>query len=148
MELIFEVRDPEEGGYCARALGHAIFTEAETWEELRATCLRPPRCILKTAKRGRFRCFTMQMTHTRYSATKIILLVAGALIALFNTFLVVMTAGFGADPVHDFRSFAAACLLDLALLSAPLYLIALRWSGVSCVGTWGVTCALITLVSG
>jgi hypothetical protein len=36
MELIFEVRDAEEGGYTARALGHAIFTEAETWDELRA----------------------------------------------------------------------------------------------------------------
>ena len=35
MELIFEVREAEEGGYVARALGHAIFTEAETWEELR-----------------------------------------------------------------------------------------------------------------
>ena len=39
MELIFEVRDAEEGGYCARALGHAIFTEAETWKELRANVL-------------------------------------------------------------------------------------------------------------
>jgi hypothetical protein len=36
MELIFEIRGAEEGGFCARALGHAIFTEAETWEELRA----------------------------------------------------------------------------------------------------------------
>jgi predicted RNase H-like HicB family nuclease len=35
MELIFEIRDAEDGGYFARALGHAIFTEAETWEELR-----------------------------------------------------------------------------------------------------------------
>lgn len=35
MEVIFEVRDAEEGGYYARALGHSIFTEAETWEELR-----------------------------------------------------------------------------------------------------------------
>ena len=34
MELIFEIRDAEEGGYHARALGHAIFTEAESWEEL------------------------------------------------------------------------------------------------------------------
>jgi hypothetical protein len=25
LELIFEVRDAEEGGYCARALGHAIY---------------------------------------------------------------------------------------------------------------------------
>jgi hypothetical protein len=39
MELIFEVRDAEEGGYCARALGHAIFTRAESWEELRANLL-------------------------------------------------------------------------------------------------------------
>ncbi|HEY1946098.1 MAG TPA: 2-phospho-L-lactate guanylyltransferase [Bryobacteraceae bacterium] len=39
MELIFEIRDAEEGGYCARALGHAIFTEAETWEDLRANVL-------------------------------------------------------------------------------------------------------------
>jgi predicted RNase H-like HicB family nuclease len=35
MELIFEVREAEEGGYTARAPGHSIFTEAETWEELR-----------------------------------------------------------------------------------------------------------------
>ena len=42
MELIFEVRDAEEGGYCARALGHAIFTGAETWEELRAKVLETP----------------------------------------------------------------------------------------------------------
>jgi hypothetical protein len=39
MELIFEIRDAEEGGFCARALGHAIFTEGETWEELRANVL-------------------------------------------------------------------------------------------------------------
>jgi predicted RNase H-like HicB family nuclease len=35
MEVIFEVREAEEGGYTARALGYSIFTEAETWEELR-----------------------------------------------------------------------------------------------------------------
>jgi predicted RNase H-like HicB family nuclease len=39
MELIFEVREAEEGGYVARALGHPIFTEAETWEELRDNVL-------------------------------------------------------------------------------------------------------------
>ena len=37
--MIFEVRDAEEGGYYARALGHAVFTEAETWEELRVNVL-------------------------------------------------------------------------------------------------------------
>ena len=39
MELIFEIRDAEEGGFGARALGHAIFTEAETSEELRSNVL-------------------------------------------------------------------------------------------------------------
>ncbi|MBZ5602013.1 MAG: 2-oxoisovalerate dehydrogenase [Acidobacteriia bacterium] len=36
MEIIFEVRDAEEGGFWARALGHSIFTQAEIWDELRA----------------------------------------------------------------------------------------------------------------
>jgi hypothetical protein len=40
MELIFEIRDAEEGGYYARALGHAIFTEGDTWDELRANVLQ------------------------------------------------------------------------------------------------------------
>jgi hypothetical protein len=48
MELIFEVRDAEEGGYFARALGHAIFTEAETWEELRCSVLEA--CIATILK--------------------------------------------------------------------------------------------------
>jgi predicted RNase H-like HicB family nuclease len=39
MELIFEVRDADEGGFYARALGHSIFTQADTWDELRANVL-------------------------------------------------------------------------------------------------------------
>ena len=39
MELIFEVRDAAEGAFYARALGHAIFTQAETWDELRTNVL-------------------------------------------------------------------------------------------------------------
>jgi predicted RNase H-like HicB family nuclease len=39
IELIFEIRDAEEGGFFARALGHSIFSEGETWEELRANLL-------------------------------------------------------------------------------------------------------------
>ena len=35
MEVIFMVRESEEGGYTARAPGHSIFTESETWEALR-----------------------------------------------------------------------------------------------------------------
>lgn len=33
-EIIFIVEDSPEGGYEARALGHSIFTEAETIDEL------------------------------------------------------------------------------------------------------------------
>jgi predicted RNase H-like HicB family nuclease len=35
-EIIFEVTEAEEGGYCASALGYGITTQAETLEELRA----------------------------------------------------------------------------------------------------------------
>jgi len=35
MEVIFVVRETEKGGYTARAPGHSIVVEAETWEELR-----------------------------------------------------------------------------------------------------------------
>jgi hypothetical protein len=34
-EIIFVVRESPEGGYEAHALGHSIFTEADTLEELR-----------------------------------------------------------------------------------------------------------------
>jgi hypothetical protein len=33
-EIIFIVSEPTEGGYAAEALGHSIFTVAETLEEL------------------------------------------------------------------------------------------------------------------
>ena len=34
-EIIFIVEESHEGGYEARSLGHSIFTEADTFEELR-----------------------------------------------------------------------------------------------------------------
>jgi hypothetical protein len=34
-EIIFHVEAAPEGGYTAKALGHSIFTEADTWVELR-----------------------------------------------------------------------------------------------------------------
>lgn len=44
-EIIFEVRDDEaEGGFVARALGHSIVTQAETWEQLRANVKDAVRC--------------------------------------------------------------------------------------------------------
>jgi hypothetical protein len=34
-EIIFEVREAEEGGYHARALGANIFTQGEDWDDLK-----------------------------------------------------------------------------------------------------------------
>lgn len=34
-EVLFLVEDAPEGGYIARALGHSIFTEADSWGELK-----------------------------------------------------------------------------------------------------------------
>ena len=38
-ELAFEVTQEEDGGYCARAIGETIFTQGDTWEELREMAL-------------------------------------------------------------------------------------------------------------
>ena len=35
-EVIFLIEEAPEGGYTARGLGHSIFTEADTWDELKA----------------------------------------------------------------------------------------------------------------
>ncbi len=34
-ELVFEVTQEADGGYCAECLTESIFTQAHTWEELR-----------------------------------------------------------------------------------------------------------------
>lgn len=34
-EIIFIVKESQEGGYEAKALGHSIFTDADTFDELR-----------------------------------------------------------------------------------------------------------------
>jgi hypothetical protein len=63
MELIFEVRDAEEGGYWARALGQAIFTEGEAWEEIPGNVLEAISVHLKTLQpvRGLRSCTTLKM---------------------------------------------------------------------------------------
>ena len=35
-ELVFQVTQEADGGYVAEALGESIFTEADTWDQLRA----------------------------------------------------------------------------------------------------------------
>ena len=39
-EIIFEVQEAPERGYTARALGYSIFTEADTFDELREMARR------------------------------------------------------------------------------------------------------------
>jgi len=43
-EIIFAVEESPEGGYEARALGYAIFTQADTLDELRAMVQDAVRC--------------------------------------------------------------------------------------------------------
>jgi len=38
-ELVFEVTQEEDGGFSARAVGEGIFTQGDSWEELRAMVL-------------------------------------------------------------------------------------------------------------
>jgi hypothetical protein len=43
-EIIFPVQESPEGGFEARALGHAIFTQAETLDELRKMVREAVQC--------------------------------------------------------------------------------------------------------
>ena len=44
-EIVFEImEDDTDGGFIARALGHSIVTEADTWSELKANVLEAVRC--------------------------------------------------------------------------------------------------------
>ena len=43
-EIICLVEDAPEGGYIAQALGYSIFTEADTWEELKQAVQDAVRC--------------------------------------------------------------------------------------------------------
>jgi hypothetical protein len=43
-EIIFTVEESPEGGYEAQALGHAIFTQADSLEELKAEVQDAVRC--------------------------------------------------------------------------------------------------------
>lgn len=43
-EIIFSVQESAEGGYEARALGHDIFTQADSMEELRKMVRDAVRC--------------------------------------------------------------------------------------------------------
>ena len=52
-EIIFAVEEAPEGGYVARALGAAVFTEADTMKALREAVRDAVRCHFGEAKRPR-----------------------------------------------------------------------------------------------
>ena len=52
-EIIFEVQESPEGGYDARALGHSIYTQAETIDELKAMLQDAVRCHFEENERPR-----------------------------------------------------------------------------------------------
>lgn len=49
-EIVFAVEAAPEGGFIARALGHSIFTEAETEQELRELVRDAVRCHFDQGK--------------------------------------------------------------------------------------------------
>ncbi len=50
-EIVFEITENDtDGGSIARALGHSIVTEADTWEELRANVREAVLCHFDEGK--------------------------------------------------------------------------------------------------
>lgn len=49
-EIIFLVEEAPEGGYTARAMGEAIFTEADTLDELRTNVREAVECHFDEGK--------------------------------------------------------------------------------------------------
>lgn len=45
-EIVFEITQEQDGGYTAEATGESIFTEADTWQELRANAQEGGRSLL------------------------------------------------------------------------------------------------------
>ena len=50
-EIVFLLEDDPEGGYVARALGHAIFTDGATLDEVRVNVRDAVRCHFEEADR-------------------------------------------------------------------------------------------------
>ena len=52
-EIIFLVEEAPEGGYTARALGYSVFTEADTWAELKANVQEAVSCHFEEDEKPR-----------------------------------------------------------------------------------------------
>jgi len=75
---------------------------------------------------------------TKYCAGNIALLVVGAAVAVVDGWVAAMTAGFGADPVHDLRSGVMMAVLVASLVLLPACMITIRWPGLGANVCWGV----------
>lgn len=51
VEIVFSVSESPEGGFEAKALGHSIFTEADSLEELRSAVQDAVRCHFDETER-------------------------------------------------------------------------------------------------
>ena len=49
-EIIFEVHEAEEGGFWTAAIGFAIFTQADTWEDLKTNVREATECYFVDSK--------------------------------------------------------------------------------------------------
>jgi len=52
-EIIFLVEEAPEGGYMARALGYSIFTEADSWQELKIAIQEAVDCHFEAEEKPR-----------------------------------------------------------------------------------------------
>lgn len=52
-EIVFAIQESSEGGYEARALGHSIYTQAETLDELKREVQDAVRCHFDDENRPR-----------------------------------------------------------------------------------------------
>jgi hypothetical protein len=53
-EIVFLVEEAPEGGFQAKALGYPIFTEADTFDELKAMVLDAVQCHFEPDQKPRF----------------------------------------------------------------------------------------------
>ncbi len=54
-EILFTVEEAPEGGFTARAVGHSIFTEADTLDELRHNVREAVECHFDDVETDTFR---------------------------------------------------------------------------------------------
>jgi hypothetical protein len=90
------------------------------------------------------------MTRTKLSLPNVALLLLGIVISLIDAFLSVMTAGFGADPIHDLKSFAMQVVILASLALLPSSLIVFLWSRIGVVVSWSIVglCSLCVPLGG